>query len=249
MIDIHTHILPCVDDGASDIETSLEMADIAFKNGVTAIVATSHSNAFFHNGRFRTDIYRNALHTLRRELERIGNPIKIYSGMEVFADFDTARFLNEKQLFTINGSRYLLVEFSFRGSKTEVTRILSDILEMGFTPVIAHPERYIFAQNSPRILNIWHEMGCIFQINKGSLFGCFGRDSESLAFELLSRGFAHAVASDAHSSISRTTNLKDAYEFVSDEFGSDAAYALFYDNPRLIISGERINRTRPRQFN
>lgn len=249
MIDIHAHILPGVDDGARDMQTSLEMADIAFKSGVTAIVATSHSNAFFHNGRFRTDIYRNALHSLRRELERVGNPIKIYSGMEVFADFDTPHFLAGNQLFTLNGSRYLLVEFPFRGSKSEVTRIISNIFEIGFTPVIAHPERYIFAQNSPHILNIWHEMGCIFQINKGSLFGRFGSDSEHLAFELISRGFAHTIASDAHSSISRTTKLRDAYELVSDEFGSDAAHALFYDNPRLIVSGEKLGRTRPRSFN
>lgn len=248
MIDIHAHILPSVDDGARDMQASLEMADIALKSGVTAIVATSHSNAFFHNGRFRTDVYRNALHSLRKELERVGNPIKIFSGMEVFADFDTPYFLAENQLFTLNGSRYLLVEFPFNGRKSDATHILSSILEMGFTPVIAHPERYVFAQNSPHLLNIWHEMGCIFQINKGSLFGRFGRDSERLAFELLSRGFANTIASDAHSSISRTTRLNDAYELVADEFGNDIARALFHDNPKLIVSGKQIERILPRRF-
>lgn len=249
MIDIHAHILPGVDDGAADLETAIEMADLAHKSGVTAIVATSHSEAFFSRGRFRTDIYRTALHSFRKELSKVNNPIKIYSGMEVFADFDTPHFLKEKQLFTLNGSRYLLVEFPFRENADETTKILSAIRSMGFIPVIAHPERYVFIQSSPDILNVWHEMGCILQINKGSLFGRFGQASERLALEMVSRGFAHAVASDAHSHLSRTTRLNDAREFIADEFGDDAAYALFHENPRRIISNEPIRRIKPRRFN
>lgn len=248
MIDIHAHILPGTDDGAIDLDTALEMADLAHKNGVTAIVATSHSEAFFHRGRFRTDLYRAALHGFRKELERVGNPIRIYSGMEVFADFDTPRFLKEKQLFTINGSRYLLVEFPFRGSKNDSTDILMSIRDMGFIPVVAHPERYFFVQQSPDILNVWHSMGCVLQINKGSLFGRFGKSSEHLALEMVSRGFAHAVASDAHSNISRTTRLNDAREFIADEFGEDAAYALFYENPRRITKNEPLRIIKPRHF-
>lgn len=248
MIDIHAHILPGVDDGAADLETALEMADLAHKSGVTAIVATSHSDAFFSRDHFRTDVYRKALHSFRKELVKVGNPIKILSGMEVFADFDTPRFLKEKQLFTLNGSRYLLVEFPFRGKADETTDILSSILRMGFIPVVAHPERYIFVQNSPDILNVWHGMGCILQINKGSLFGRFGQASERLALELVSRGFAHAVASDAHSHLSRTTRLNDVREFIADEFGEDAAYALFHENPKRIVSNEPLRRIKPRLF-
>ncbi len=248
MIDIHAHILPGVDDGAADLETALEMADLAHKSGVTAIVATSHSEAFFRHGHFRTDIYRTALHNFRKELLKVGNPLKIYSGMEVYADFDTPHFLKEKQLFTLNGSRYLLVEFPFRGDKDRSTNILVDIRSMGFIPVVAHPERYVFVQNSPDILNVWHEMGCILQINKGSLFGRFGQAPERLSLEMVSRGFAHAVASDAHSHLSRTTRLNDAREFIADEFGEDAAYALFYENPKRIISNEPIRRIKPRRF-
>lgn len=249
MIDIHSHILPGADDGAVDLQTSLEMADIAIKSGVTAIVATSHSDAFFHNGRYRRDVYLNALHDFRKELEKVGNPLKIYSGMEIFADFDTPHFLADKQLLTINGTHYALVEFPFRGNRTDATNILLSLRDMGIIPVVAHPERYIFVQNSPSVLNVWHEMGCALQLNKSSLFGRFGRESEALALEMLARGFAHAIASDAHSCISRTTELKSAYDFVNDEFGADAAHILFTENPGRIVSGKPIHNTRPRRFN
>ncbi len=248
MIDIHAHILPGIDDGAADMETALRMAELARKSGVSAIIATSHSGSCYSHGRFRPEIYRAALHAFRRELEHVGNPIKIYSGMEILTDFDTTHFIKEKQLFTLNGTKYLLLEFPFNGDAKRTTDTLAFVLDEDYIPVVAHPERYLFVQSSPELLNVWHGMGCILQVNKGSLFGRFGQTPERLSLEMVSRGFAHAIASDAHSHISRTTRLDDARDFIADEFGKDAANALFYENPRRIVEGESIRRIKPRLF-
>ena len=198
MIDLHSHILSGLDDGAGSLQESLEMARMAVDSGITAMVATPHCA---HD---RVLEVRDSWQLLCEAIQESELPLKLLPGMEIFGTFDTVRLLKEGKLLTLNDSRYPLVEFSFQSTGDEETLILRNLCKAGYRPVVAHPERYSYIQRSPRMVNQWFRMGCLIQVNRGSLLGRFGRRAQEMAWELVDRGFATAVASDAHSCIRRT---------------------------------------------
>ena len=247
MIDIHAHILPGVDDGAEDMDTALEMAAIAAESGVSIMVATPHSSAFRDQNLWSSELYAR-IKELKTRVEAEKIPLLIVPGMEIFANSDTAQYLKDHRLIGLLGSRYPLVEFSFTDYAEQATEILEDISAMGMRPVVAHPERYAYVQEDPSILNYWARLGCLLQINRGSLQGRFGRREETLAWELVERGFAFAVASDTHSPNSRTPNMRDIKELLSKEISPGVAYQLLSENPWKILSNAEIPKEEPILF-
>ena len=248
MIDIHSHILPGIDDGAPDMDTALAMAEMAVESGVTAIVATPHCNV---PGRFENywDFQlRRQYNEFQQALQAAEIPLTVFSGMEVFGTPDTPGLLGKGKLTTLGGSRYLLIEFPFVGYARQATELLREIGAMGYRPVVAHPERYRFTQENPEILNLWLDLGCLMQLNKGSLLGRFGRTAQALALSMLNRGFAGAVASDAHASTVRTTWMLDIWDFLCDETSEDTARLLLEENPRRILGDGDIRMNEPDWF-
>ena len=242
MIDLHSHILPELDDGAQNLHQSLEMARIAIQSGVTTMVATPHCM----DG--QAEDVRSMLKLIRSVLRENGLRLQLCSGMEIFGTRDTARLLREGKLLTLNRSQYPLIEFNFHSDGYWETQILSDVIQAGYRPVVAHPERYNFIQHSPELLNRWVQMGCLLQINKGSLLGSFGRNEKYLALELVERNFAFAVASDAHSPMVRTTWLKDVQQLLREEFSEQIASKLLYSNPLKLLKHEKIREAEPHWF-
>ena len=242
MIDLHSHILPELDDGARSLRESIAMARMAVDSGVTAMVATPHCA----HDRTR-DVYA-AWNLLRQALKENEIPLKLFPGMEIFGTMDTAQMLMDGKLFTLNGSRYPLVEFSFQSDGVEETRILRSVCRAGFRPVVAHPERYAYVQHNPELINRWYRMGCRLQVNRGSMMGRFGSHARQMAYELVDRGFAAAVASDAHSSRSRTPWLKDVNKLLETEISPRCARVLLVENPRKILKNEEIPPVEPEWF-
>ena len=178
MIDLHSHILPGLDDGASNIMESVAMAKIAVDCGIRGMAVTPHCS----NDR-RNDI-RTGLMLLRDVLQEANIPLILYPGMEIKGSTNTADMLSNGQLITINGSRYPLIEFDFKSTGEMETNILNDVILAGFTPIVAHPERYTYVQKEPELLNLWKQMGCGFQINRGSFLGHFGEAAGSGCFRV-----------------------------------------------------------------
>ena len=242
MIDLHSHILPELDDGPQDLYQALEMARLAVESGVTAMVATPHC------ADDRTDEIRSMLRLLRAALQESRVPLRIYSGMEIYGTGNTARLLTEGKLLTLNRSRYPLIEFDFRSDGHRQTQILSQVIQAGFVPIVAHPERYAWVQYAPEILNRWVQMGCVLQINKGSLLGRFGPVEQELSMELVSRGFAGMVASDAHGISQRTPWMYEVRLLLEQEFGLKTAKELLLNNPGHILKNEMIRSETPDWF-
>ena len=242
MIDLHSHILPEQDDGAQNLGDSLEMARMAVESGITAMVATPHCA-----GDRSREVY-GAWQLLREALEENHVPLKLLLGMEIFGTPDTARMLQEKKLFTLNGSRYPLIEFSFRSDGEEETGILRSVCRAGYRPLIAHPERYYYVQEDPELIDRWHRMGCLFQVNRGSLLGRFGRREQRMAVELVDRGFATVIASDAHSARVRTPWMKDVQQLLSREFSPVCAEVLLRENPKRILKNQELPPVEPEWF-
>ncbi len=242
MIDIHSHILPELDDGSQSLRESLAMARMAVDSGVTAMVVTPHCEGD------RAREVRESWELLKEALEESEIPLKLYPGMEIFGTPNTVRYLQEGKLFTLNGSRYPLVEFSFRSDGEEETAILRSLRKAGYVPIVAHPERYSYVQRDPGLVNRWFQMGCCLQVNRGSLLGRFGRHARYVGMELVERGFASVVASDAHSSRQRTPWMEDIWNLLSRDISPLCARTLLKDNPQKILKNQQLFRGEPEWF-
>ena len=148
--------------------------------------------------------------------------------------------LKSNQLVTLAGSDYLLVEFFFDEDLAYMDDMLSAIAAQGLTPVIAHPERYEAVQNTPYIIERWFAGGYIIQVNKGSILGRLGRRAAATANWILARGLAHAVASDAHSSVVRTPRMGQLRDHLATHYSPDYAHILLEHNPLCILKNEPV---------
>lgn len=242
MIDLHSHILPELDDGSQSLEESLAMARMAVQSGVTVMVATPHCMDD------RAQQVYAAWRLLREALRDTEVPLKLSLGMEIFGTTDTVRLLRAGRLFPLNGSQYPLIEFSFRSTGEEETEILHQVLRAGYRPLVAHPERYGYVRENPELINLWTRMGCLLQVNRGSLLGRFGPGAQQMAAELVERRFVTAVATDAHSPRMRTPWMKDIQALLSQEYSPQLARELLLQNPQRILKNEPLPPVEPEWF-
>lgn len=240
MIDIHSHILPGLDDGSQDMDKSVAMAEVAAEAGVTAMVATPHCNQkkVFEN--YASPELQFKIENFRNELKAAEIDLDIYLGAEIFATDDIIQLYREKKLLTLNNTRYMLVEFDFGSGLAFMERTLYSLLDEGLVPVLAHPERYYAVQDSPDAAMIWHDEGVGIQINKGSLSGKFGRSAYFLSGLLLESGHVSCIASDAHGAQRRTPDMTNAQAMLSANFPELIAHLLLEENPRRIINDEPL---------
>ena len=235
MVDIHCHILPGVDDGSPSMEDSLQMARMAADSGVTDIIATPHCNLPGDGPKnYRSAALRTGFSRLRQALEQEGIPLRIHPGAEVFCTPELPELLDRRQLQTLGGGRYLLVEFYFDESAEFMEQCFHQIRTRGLTPVAAHPERYKTVQQDPYMVRRWFERGVVIQLNKGSILGRLGRRAQDTALWLLERGLAHAAASDAHRPTVRTTHMELLRR--TKEGDMEAREQLIAGNLRLVLS-------------
>lgn len=240
MIDIHSHVLPGLDDGSRDIYETMEMLTMAAKSGVTDMIATPHCNIPETFDNYYNQQYIQTFREVEKAIYESGLPIRLYPGAEVFVTADLPELMSSGKILTLNGGHYMLLEFDFHESLEFANDMLEQICAMGVRPVIAHPERYFFIQQRPRTAFEWYDKGYILQCNKGSFTGRFGERCAMMAYELLEHNLVSVIASDAHSSYRRTPVMMDTYEELLDGF--DAAYLdiLFEENPRRILHDEPV---------
>lgn len=246
MVDIHTHILPGVDDGSQDLEESIRMARLAVESGTVCIAATPHFNL---PGVWQdSDELMKAHKTLTAELDKRRIALKICLGMEIFATEDTAELLRSGRLWGYEGTSCVLIEFDFDENPDLVFLILEEVREAGYVPVIAHPERYRFVQRDPEMVYEWRMSGYGVQVNKSSILGRFGRGAQETVHELLRHDLVTMVASDAHSSEIRTPDMRDAYEMLRQEYSPALAARLMEENPARLLRGQEWEAGNPTSF-
>ena len=240
MIDIHTHVLPGIDDGSEDMEMSLEMLRIAAESGVHTLVTTNHCNIPDEYDNYADDSLLGLWERLKTAAAEAKIPIRLCRGMEIFATEDLPELLMEHRVWTLNDTRYFLTEFSFDEDPDFCRYILQKCRDLGYQPVIAHPERYFFIQDDPGMAYEFCVSGYALQINKGSLLGRFGPRVRETANRILSHGLCACVASDAHRPYERSTYMSDIRAFLEEEYGEDYADLLLKENPARILEGREI---------
>lgn len=239
IVDIHNHMLFGVDDGAESLEHSLEMAELSAESGVTDIICTPHCYPGMFENYAGTGFERN-FEKLKRAVSDEGIPVKLHLGMEVFGCRRTYDDLENRRLYCLADSRYMLIEFDFNDDADNVSHILDLLLDRSIVPIIAHPERYVFVANRPALLFDWLDMGCLLQCNKDSISGKFGKMVHKIAMDMLSDRLFSFVGSDAHGAIDRNPYMKYVYKQVEENFGSAYAQEIFYENPIKVVEDLEI---------
>lgn len=235
MVDIHSHILPGLDDGARTLEESLAMLDIAAKSGTTDIVATPHKNTHFP---FDSSRVEDAFFELT---EKTRGLIRLHLGCDFHLQYDNLRdALDYPTKYTINHHQYLMVELPDLVALPTARLTLQQLIRSRIVPVLTHPERNLSLQPKLSELKAWLADGCLIQITAQSLTGGFGSEAERGAHSLMKAKLVHFIASDAHDTVHRPPDLNPAFSVVSARYGKDRAQALFVSNPAAVLVGEPI---------
>lgn len=240
MLDLHIHIIPGVDDGAQDYEDTIAMAQIAAASDVTTIVATPHANQMGRFENFYTPDFAEEYEHLQNMIWSYRIDLRVLQGQEIMASEDMVSKIRAGRLISLNHTQYYLIEFPFDSDPRWIRDRLADVIGMGKTPLIAHVERYFCVQDNPSLVYEWIRMGCFTQLNKGSVFGRFGREAQRASVPLLNYELIHCVASDAHSPVQRTPWLGEMWDFLVSYYDEEYAYRLLEGNPRRIVEGKTI---------
>lgn len=240
-IDIHSHLLPGIDDGAVDWTDSLNMLRVAVDAGTSVIAATSHVPHGWRGARPPHEVAPRLVAELNQRAQEAGLPITVVPGMEIYLEPETATRLEEGTLLTLNGSRYALIEVGFTHWTTGTELCLQAVLDAGFVPVLAHPERNRRLQRRPELLRPFVEQGALGQVNAGSLIGAFGQGSKRTAGVLFERGLAHIIASDAHSVESRPPDLTRPREILAARYGEAFAIRATHTVAAAILRDDVVS--------
>ena len=240
VVDIHTHILPGVDDGAPDVAAAVEMAQVAAADGVRTIVATPHirDDHPFDHARIPA-----LVEEVNAALRAAGLPVEVVAGGEVALTTTAALDAGGLRAFALGGGDHLLVESPYTDVGDLVERQLFDVQLKGFKPVLAHPERSpSFLSDIDRLRALVEERGVLCSITADSMAGRFGTTVSSFTAELFRAGLVHDVASDAHDARKRSPRLLHGFEALDRTLPGLAAQASWFtaDAPGAMIAGAEL---------
>jgi len=235
MIDIHQHLIYGVDDGAPDLATSLEMAEQAAAEGVSRIVCTPHSSDQYP---WQQTLVEERFAELSHALK---DKIALTMGCEMHMTADNVLDAIAHPLrYSFDNKGYLLVEFPNMAIPPQMEEAIFQLQAVGYTIIIAHPERYPVILKNPEILTGWLRRGCLTQVTSSSLYGRFGRMAEAFSNELLTRNCIHFLATDAHHTKWRPAHLRKGYEYVSQRSGEETARRICVTNPQAAVDGRQL---------
>jgi len=241
IVDIHSHIIPGIDDGSENMEMTLEMLRNAEKDGTKEIVATPHY--LLEYGESTIKEVKVLVEEINSLLNKEEINIKIYSGQEVYFNENIIENYMEGNIGTINDSRYMLIEFPMH--KFDEKKIFDTLYELqirDIVPIIAHPERYIPFRDEPSLINNFIEEGYLFQMNAGSIEGKFGERIKKTAHLFLENNIYNFIGSDAHKIENRNTGLKNAINILNENGKDDEKIneRIFEDSSNKLLKNDQV---------
>lgn len=240
LIDVHSHLLPGIDDGSENMEISLSLAQDAVRDGITHALMTPHHM----NGRFTNhpaDVIR-LTDEFQHELDQQGIPLTVFPSQEVRINGDLLTAWDNQDLMTTDeGGHYMLLEFPHDAVPTFTDDMVFQLEQRGVTPVFVHPERNEDLMAHPEKLFELIKKGAYAQITASSYVGTFGKKVERFAEDIIDHGLGHMLASDAHHIKNRDYEMSAAFKKLIGAYGNDVG-KMFDDNAKAIVNGDPVHR-------
>ena len=246
MIDVHSHILPGVDDGSRDIDETFKMIEEAAEAGFSDIFATSH----YIEGEYefnKTD-RKFIIDALTQKINEEGIDIKIHIGAEAYISNELPDLVQAGEVPTLGNSKYILFELPLKAKVMYTDAIINKLLQMKLVPIIAHPERYEMIQDDPNIAIDWVEEGALLQSNYGSIIGRYGSTAKEILFKLLDANAVHFLGTDSHRAGSIYTRIRGVKKEFIKKIGKNKFYELSELNPRCILNNDDIDVEMPKRI-
>lgn len=237
MIDVHCHILYGLDDSIQTKEEMKAMFKVACADGIEAIVATPHIHYSYPNTReMIAQKYEEAIACIQENKF----PLQLFMGSEFFLSERTSTILHQEAFVPYANTNHVLVEMPWKKADAgeDVEGMLRAIIEQGYQPIIAHPERYFRVLEDYQLLYKWKEMGCFLQVNSTSILGHDKMtETKDLAWRMMRDDLVDVVASDSHGPFkNRPPMLRDVYAIIEREFGRERAERYMEDMPRRLLN-------------
>lgn len=243
MIDLHTHLLPGIDDGPSSLELSLQMAQIAVDDGITVMACTPHIYpGLYMNNAVGIKAARDKLQT---SLIEAGINLRLVIGADAHLVPELLSGLRSGRVPTLNESRYFLLEPSHNVAVPNFAESVFEIMLAGYIPVITHPERLTWIEDHYATFVDLAKRGAWLQITAGAILGKFGTRAKYWSERLLSDGYVHIIASDAHNTGRRSPKMAEALEQAIKRVGKDEGLRMVLERPKAILNNKEPHQVKP----
>jgi protein-tyrosine phosphatase len=238
MIDLHSHILPGLDDGSADLAESLEMAKLAVADGTTHMACTPHIvPGMYLNG---TENITRSVRSLERALQRADIPLALFVGADVHIAPDLPEQLALGKVPTLNRSRYFLFEPPHHVLPPRLEELVVRLIKAGFVPILTHPERLTWARTNYDVIERLNTAGCMIQVTADSIIGAFGRAALYYSEKLIDEGRVDIIASDTHGAVRRRPGLSQAVVAAAKRCGEDEVYNMVVKRPGDILANRPL---------
>lgn len=234
MIDFHSHILPNIDDGSRSLNETIYMIEEAKKAGFTKIISTSH----YIDGYYEANEEQRA--KLLNEVKENFQGMELYLGNEIYITNQMTDLLSEKKASTINNSKYVLFELPMNTKAMDVKEVVFRLMEKGYVPIIAHPERYKYVKENIEYVRELADMGVLFQSNYGSSIGMYGKKAQKTQKRLLEEGLIQFFGSDVHTVEQVYTKMPKILKKLRKIISEEELEQFSTVNPQKVLNNEDI---------
>lgn len=247
MIDVHSHILPNIDDGSRSIEETFNMIKEAKEAGFEGIICTSHyMENYYETNRPEREVWINAI---RENLRAKNIDIDLYLGNEIYMTENIIKLLEDEKATTLNDTSYVMFELPINVEPENLYDIIYEMQQCKIVPVLSHPERYSFVQTDPELVYDLIEKGVLMQANYGSIIGEYGKKAQMIVKKFLENNMIHMLGTDVHSQETIYPKVPEIIEELIILIGEEKVNELTTINPKLMLNNKRIDIREPIKVN
>lgn len=246
MIDMHSHILPAIDDGSRSIDETFSLIMEAKNAGFKGIISTSH----YMEGYYETEVSERKLwlNTISEKFKEQKINIDLFLGSEIYISNEIIKLLEDGKASTINDTSYVLFEMPLNAEPLNLYDVIYDMLQYKLVPILAHPERYSFIQKEPELVYDLIQKGVLMQANYGSIVGQYGEKAQIIVKKFFENNMIHFLGSDAHRQDTIYPKIPQILRVLEELIGEEKLQELTTINPSMVLNNKRIDIDEPRKI-
>lgn len=246
MIDVHSHILPNIDDGSRSIDETFNLIREAKEAGFEGIICTSHyMENYYETDRPEREVWINAIH---ENLKNKNIEMNLYLGNEIYMSDNIIKLLEDGKATTMNDTSYVLFELPLNVEPMNLYDMVYEMQQYKIVPILAHPERYSFVQTDPELIYDLIDKGVLMQANYGSIVGQYGKKTQMIVQKFLENNMIHMLGTDAHRQNTIYPKIPEILVELKSLIGEEKLNELTTINPELVINNKRIDIRKPYKF-